>query len=302
MEHDRLFKALLTTFFVEFLDLFFPEVKRNLNRQSIEFLDKEVFTDIASGERHEVDLLVKAKFRGKEAFFLIHVENQATVQETFGQRMFKYFARLHEKYQLPVYPIVLFSYDCPKSAAASSYEVSFPGWKVLDFKYRAIQLNRLNWRDFLKQPNPVASALMVKMNIAPEDRPRVKLECLRMMVRLKLDKARSELIGTFMENYLKLTTEENRVYNAEMATLKEKQEETLLELTTEWSREGAQKVVLRQLKRRFARVPAALERQMNRLSERELGELGEALLDFGSIADAREWVSGRVTKAVSKSN
>ena len=74
-------KALLTTFFVEFLDLFFPEVRQYLNRGSIEFLDKEVFTDIASGERHEVDLLVKAKFRGREAFFLIHVENQAVAQE-----------------------------------------------------------------------------------------------------------------------------------------------------------------------------------------------------------------------------
>jgi len=296
MEHDRLFKALLTTFFVEFLDLFFPEVKRNLNRKSIEFLDKEVFTDIASGERHEVDLLVKAKFRGKEAFFLIHVENQAAAQEAFGQRMFKYFARLHEKYQLPVYPIVLFSYDSPRSVAASSYQVNFPGWKVLDFQYRAIQLNRLNWRDFLKQPNPVASALMVKMKIAPEDRPRVKLECLRMMVRLKLDKARCAVIGTFMENYLKLTTRENAVYNAEMATLKEKQQETILELTTEWSREAVRSLVTRLLKRRFGRVPVALERQMNRLSERELGEFAEALLDFGSIADAREWVARRVTK------
>ena len=99
-----------------------------------------------------------------------------------------------------------------------------------------------------------------------------------------------------------LMTAENRVYNAEMATLKEKQEETLLELTTEWSREGAQNVVLRQLKRRFGRVPVAVERQMNRLSERELGELGEALLDFGSIADAREWVARRVTKPALKSN
>jgi hypothetical protein len=81
-----------------------------------------------------------------------------------------------------------------------------------------------------------------------------------------------------------------------MATLKEKQQETILELTTEWSREGAQNVVRRQLKRRFGRVPVVLERQMNRLSERELGELAEALLDFSSIGDAREWVGGRVTK------
>src|SRR4029079_12714305 len=102
-------------------------------------------------------------------------------------------------------PIVLFSYDSPRAPAADRYQVSFPNWKVLDFRYHAIQLNRLNWRDYLKKPNPVASALMVKMKIAPVDRPRVKFECLRMMVKLKLDKARSTLIWTFMEKYLQLT-------------------------------------------------------------------------------------------------
>jgi Domain of unknown function (DUF4351) len=53
---------------------------------------------------------------------------------------------------------------------------------------------------------------------------------------------------------------------------------------------------MRLLKRRFGRVPVALERQMDRLTERELGELGEALLEFANIADAREWVGQRVKK------
>jgi hypothetical protein len=54
--------------------------------------------------------------------------------------------------------------------------------------------NRLNWLDFVRKPNPVASALMTKMRIAPGDRPRVKLECLRMLATLKLDKARATLM------------------------------------------------------------------------------------------------------------
>jgi hypothetical protein len=97
---------------------------------------------------------------------------------TFDRRMFRYFARLHEKYILPIYPIVVFSYDKPKKAAQSSYQVAFPDFRVLEFNYRTIQLNRLNWRDFLNQQNPVASALMVKMRIVPKDRPKVKAECL----------------------------------------------------------------------------------------------------------------------------
>jgi Domain of unknown function (DUF4351)/Putative transposase, YhgA-like len=293
MDHDRLFKTLLTTFFAEFTDLFVPELRRHLDRKSIEFLDKEIFTDIASSERHEVDLLAKARFRGKEAFFLIHVENQASAQEIFPQRMFRYFARLHEKYRLPVYPIVLFSYDSPQVAAVDRYEVSFPNWKVLDFRYRAIQLNRLNWRDYLKKPNPVASALMAKMKIATPDRPRVKFECLRMMVKLKLDKARSRLIGKFMTDYLTLTTAENRVYNAAMATIAPKEKEAILELNNEWAEVALRKMIFRQLKHRFARVPAALKRRIGRLTEFTLEDFAEALLDFKNISDAEAWITAR---------
>ncbi len=46
IDHDRLFKELLTTFFVEFLELFLPEVLAYLEDDSIEFIDKEVFTDV----------------------------------------------------------------------------------------------------------------------------------------------------------------------------------------------------------------------------------------------------------------
>lgn len=73
IDRDRLFKELLTTFFVEFMDLFFPEVIAYVERGSIEFVDKEIFTDVTAGEQYEADLLVKARFREQESFFLIHV-------------------------------------------------------------------------------------------------------------------------------------------------------------------------------------------------------------------------------------
>lgn len=64
---------------------------------------------------------------------------------------------------LPVYPIVLFSYDTPVREEPSAHQVAFPDLTVLNFTYRVIQLNRLNWHDFARRPNPVASALMAKM-------------------------------------------------------------------------------------------------------------------------------------------
>jgi len=100
IDHDRLFKELLSTFFLEFVELFLPDVLSYLERDSLVFLDKELFTDVTSGERHEADLVVKAQFRGQASFFLIHVESQAQHQAAFSQRMFRYFARLYNKLQL----------------------------------------------------------------------------------------------------------------------------------------------------------------------------------------------------------
>jgi hypothetical protein len=110
MDHDRLLKELLTTFFVDFLEVFCPELARYLDPGSVEFLDKEVFTDVTHGERHEVDLVARARFQGKPLGFLIHIEAQARRQEIFPKRMFIYFARFHEKYNLPVVSVIGFLY------------------------------------------------------------------------------------------------------------------------------------------------------------------------------------------------
>ncbi len=305
MDHDQLFKRLLTTFFIEFIELFLPDVAPYIDPSSVEFLDKEIFTDITGGQPHEVDLLVKLRFRGQgEAYFLIHIELQASPQGDFAHRIFGYFSRLDENFSPPkVFPVALFTYDRPMRAEPDRYIVEFPWQRVLDFKFRTIQLNRLNWRDYLRNPNPVASALMTKMQIAPEDRPRVKLECLRMLVTLKLDKARATLISSFMDAYLKLTPAETVVYNRELQTIDPQEREVVMELTNEWIEEGKvqglqtgraegrRATLLRQLRHRLGNDSQQLVERVNSLSEAQLDDLTDALLDFHSLADAQVWFS-----------
>jgi hypothetical protein len=105
INHDRLFKELLTEFFTDFVDLLLPDLTVYLDKNSLVFLDKELFTDLTSGESREADLVVRARFCGLDSFFLVHLEHQARSEPEFGRRMFRYFARLHEKHALPVYPI-----------------------------------------------------------------------------------------------------------------------------------------------------------------------------------------------------
>lgn len=306
MDHDRLFKELLTTFFVEFLELFLPEVAAALDRNTaVVPMDKKVFTDVTLGEKHEVDVLMKARFRGEEAFFLIHVENQSTPQADFPKRMFRYFARLTEKYDLPVYPVVLFSYDAPQRPEPTAFRVRFPGKNVLRFEYAVIQLNRLPWRRFMRQENPVASALMAKMKMRTEDRPRVKAECLRLLASLRLDPARATVIGVFVESYLALTAQEMTQYERVMEKFSPTERTETMALMTSWQEvgiaqgmaqgitEGKETLVVRQIRRRLGAVPAQAAARLPLLSAEQLDELGEALLDFETAADLESWLAGQ---------
>jgi hypothetical protein len=300
--HDRLAKELLRLFFVDFLWLFFPKMAEALDPNSLAFLDKEIFSDLPENQRNELDLVVRARFKGQDSFCILMTESQAQPQPAFNRRMFRYFAILDNRYDLPVYPIALFSHSSLKPET-DSYNVTFVDGDVLRFKFRVIQLSRLNWREFLRHQNPVACALMTKMGMAPEERPHVKLECLRMLARLKLDREKSRFLSGFIDTYLRLNAEEILIFKREADTLLENQEkETIMELTTSWKEEGivqgrlegrleeSQNLILRLLRRRLGPLPEGLSSEVMRLPVEKLEELGEALLDFNSLLDLESWL------------
>lgn len=307
LNHDRLFKELLTTFFVEFIELFFPEMVDYLEADSLEFVDKEIFTDITSGARREANLLVKCRFQGREAFFLIHLEHQSKREKDFAKRMFFYFARLTEKFDLPLFPIALFSYDKPQSEEKHQYLLEFPDRKVVEFNFAVIQLNRLNWRDFLTKDNPAASALMAKMNIETNDRVTAKKECLRMIARLKLDVARAHLLSGFVDSYIRLLEAERKTLETEMQKLPSKEREEVMEIMTSWKEEGIEigmgrgvqlgkvELIMDLLNERVGRINKNLQRQISKLSVEQLTEFGKALFNFKSTKDVELWLN-RVSK------
>jgi len=290
MDHDGAFKELLSIFFIEFVELFLPDVAEYLDPNSLEFLNQEVFTNVRGRTKRVVDLLVKARFRGQETFFIVHVENQSSADSDFPKRMFHYFSRLHEKHDLPIYPVVIFSYDEPMRSEPNRYEVTFPGQSVLKFTYTRIQLNRLPWRKFVTKLNPVATALLVKMKIAPKDRPKVLSQCARMLATLRLDPARSELIWTFAENYLKLTGDEIKQYERELAKLDPHDQEATMQLISSFRREAMESVIVRLMNRRFGSVSPEIKKRLDTLSPDELDELTDNLFDFTSTVDVENWL------------
>ena len=125
--------------------------------------------------------------------------------------------------------------------AKTSYTVGFPHLKVLEFNFAAIQLNQLDWRDYLDRSNPVAAALMAKMRIATKDRPKVKAECLRLLVTLKLDPAKSRLISKFVDSYLRLDVKEEQTFQAEIDKMGMTQKEEIMQTMTSWEEKALEK-------------------------------------------------------------
>jgi hypothetical protein len=230
----------------------------------------------------------------------------------FAQRMFRYFAALSLKYTEPVYPVAVFSYDAPARPEPGSYSLHLPGLDVLQFNFECVQLNRLSWRTFMKMPNPVAAALMARMPMSAEERPRVKAVCLRMLAGLKLDLASSQVVARFVDAYLRLDEQEETMFHEEIKSMPDG--EKVMEYITSWEERGiargreegiahgreegiahgreteALRIVGGQLRRRLGSLPAGLEERIAALDVAGLEALGEALLEMTSPADLVAWL------------
>lgn len=298
IDHDGIFKQLLTEFFVEFVELFFPEVVALMDTERITFLDKEFFQGIADPDRREADLVVQARVRNQEAYFIIHLEHQAQDHPGFDRRMFRYFARLYDQHDVPIYPIALLSYATPRRAATNRHQVGFAGLEVLDFHYQVVQLNRLDWQTYLRHPNPLATALLARMRIPRRERVRAKRECLYVLAGMRLERERKTMLAAFIDIYLPLNPNEQQQLQTEIAALLPNERETVMELVTSWHIEGraegrvgeALTLVNRMLTRKLGSIGPALRQRIEALSVERLEALAEALLDFTSTADLSAWL------------
>src|SRR5690554_6095856 len=238
--HDRLFKELISTFFEEFMILFFPEIYEELDFQEVRFLQQEIFTDVTKGERHEVDLLVEAKWKEDDSIIIVHIEPQSTSEKKFNERMFNYFSRIYQKYERKIIPIAIFSYDKHRNEP-NSFAISFPFKTILEFSYFTIELKKQNWRKFIHQNNPVAAALLSKMGYTDDERVKVKLEFFKLLTKLKLDKARETLIAGFFESCLQLNDDEEKVFFEEVKKMDKKERDEVMEIMTSYERKGLEK-------------------------------------------------------------
>ena len=108
-DFDAAWKSILEAFEVEIVELLFPEIFNKIAWElGTESLDKELqeiqkeIFDKDSAEKIISDKIIKVRLKNKESKILfIHVEVQSysSEEDVFGERMFRYFYRIWDKFR-----------------------------------------------------------------------------------------------------------------------------------------------------------------------------------------------------------
>lgn len=106
-EEDSAWKEIIDLFFKPFMEFFFPDTAMQIDWSlGYEMWDKElqkISKDAETGKRC-VDKLVKViLLDGEERLILLHIEVQGSSKPDFTKRMYTYFYRLSDHYQLPIF-------------------------------------------------------------------------------------------------------------------------------------------------------------------------------------------------------
>ncbi len=293
-DHERLLKELIVNFYVDFVDILVPQVSIFLDKQSVH-LRTDSGRTIAGRCPGGTDILATAKVHGQDSVVLVHIAPATRPDHEVGQDMFRRFSWLYEEFGLPVCPVVVLANDAPSLADSSRFRVSLPHKIILDFSYLAVPLHRLNWRDYVRKPNPIACALMSRMRVSPDERFRVKSESLRLLSTLELEPSRRRMIAKYINAYLPLTADEEKKirWKVDLSDL-ESVDVATAEDSDNRNRMGKVDIILRQLSCRTGILPGRIAGQIENLTSNELDDLGEALLSFSHPAEIEGWLRYRV--------
>jgi hypothetical protein len=295
--HDSLFKRLLRAFFRDLLQLALPGMAGQLDVDGAIFLDKELFTE--TGRRREADLLARIPLlaNGPESL-LVHVEIEARARSPIIGRLRQYRRRIEAAYDSDVVSIVV----TLRGGEPGLQVLPLPGVTTgpgLGSQYVAFGLSGCDAAAYLQRPEPLAWALAALMSPEKLGRAELKAACLRRIADARLSEDRRTLLVDCIATYLQLTPEETSEYAtsdtgggnrtmrvADMSFEQLYRAEARKRERREGREEGARKMLLRLLTRRFGRMPVSVRRRVEEIdSVDHLIRLAERVLTARSLED-----------------
>jgi predicted transposase/invertase (TIGR01784 family) len=256
IDHDGLFKRLLTEHFEEFLEGFFPKIHKELDFTDFGldcFLSQEQMVEIDSSV-HRMDVVAKVKPKNADsddAYLIVFVEAQSTRPKEFMARMFRYFAHLYLKFNTMIIPIVIYS-DKAKwrdENEWNNFQMEFAGHKFLDFKFLVLKPAMLSIRDYLRSTNPAQLALASLMDLDGKKLSEMKLSLVRGLFDARLTESKMMNNFEFVDNYMEGDSEE---LEKELDLLDKEEFKGADMLVSYWKSLGAKEVEEKQKESNFS--------------------------------------------------
>jgi len=245
----------------------------------------------------ENDILLKVTHPELGEFLLLN-ELQLRYNRKVPRRMRAYIALVEEKYELPVYPVLLnILPHVVNPQVPTWYESTFQGIRAYQ-NYQVVNLWEVEVQLVFEQN--LRSLLPFVPILKGGGEEGVVREALR---ELRADEALNELeplLSFFASFVLELPVVQD-IMRWDMAVLRESPwyEQILKEGLQqgreqglqEGRQEGEMQLVLRLLTRRFGVLEARTQQQIRRLSIAQLEALAEALLDFSDVEALEAWLA-----------
>jgi len=159
-KNDILLKSAFEEAFSDLLRFFFENADTvfDLDR-GFEFMDKELtelFPELEKkGGSRFVDMLVKTfLITGTEEWILIHIEIQDEVTENFPQRMFQYYYRILDRFEVEIAALAVFTGNKSHKRPAE-YKKSFLGTNIT-YEYNSYHILEHTGEQLLAMKNPFA--------------------------------------------------------------------------------------------------------------------------------------------------
>jgi hypothetical protein len=313
IEHDRLFKTLLRTFFPGFLRLVVPGLAGQMDAARAIFLDKELLAEEPVRGNREADLLARVPMR-KHGVILVHIEIEARAGPRMPDRLLTYAGLIQAAYGARVLSILVNLHRGEAGIHRLPPEDDLPAPELSTFRWVVFNLEGCPGADYLAKSEPVAWALAALMSRGKESRAAYKLALQSRIVEARMSDKQRIVLLDFVEAYWELTPPEAEEYKI-LSTrhrrrtramwmtwserLKEEGKKEGLRLVRQERKlgkqegldEGArslQQVLLSLLGQRFGPLPESVQRQVEAISSlRRLTRLAEQVLTVGSLRELR---------------
>jgi len=248
----------------------------------------------------ENDILLKVANPEMGEFLLLN-ELQLRYSPKLPRRMRAYSALVEEKYELPVYPVLLnILPHVTNPQIPNFYESNFQGIYAYQ-DYRVVNLWEVDVQIVFEENIRTLLPFVPVLKGGGEEN--VVKEALREL-RADEDLNGLEPLLSFFASFVLELPIVQEIMRWDMAVLRESpwyneilkeglqqgRELGIEEGRQEGRQEGELQLVLRLLNRRFGNLEATLEQQIHRLSVEQLEVLAEELLDFSSVEELEHWL------------